>query len=238
MIVKKKTTVELLNESEKVSLYSISFEMDGTTEFEKFVAQFELNATYNRDYQRIIAALQAILRIGALERFFRPEGGINDSVQALPIESGKLRLYCLRLSDQIVILGNGGAKNTPTYNEDPKLYGYVLDLQKFEKILNDNIAKGYVSIKEKELSGVEDITFEIEYCHEKQTGMVQRKGCSSISGDYVRSTVVGRHHCPHRRHPQEEGHDPTGPCKKDGALGSRHIKMDFGFSQPHTKIHC
>lgn len=72
MIVKKKTTVELLTESEKASLYSISFEMDGTTEFEKFVAEFEMNATYNRDYQRIIAALQAILRIGALERFFFP----------------------------------------------------------------------------------------------------------------------------------------------------------------------
>lgn len=161
MNVKKKTTVELLKESEKASLYSISFEMDGTTEFEKFVAEFELNATYNRDYQRIIAALQAILRIGALERFFRPEGSMNDSVQALPIESGKLRLYCLRLSDQIVILGNGGVKNTRTYEEDPKLYGYVLDLQKFEKILDENIAKGYVSIEEKELSGIEDITFEI-----------------------------------------------------------------------------
>ena len=161
MTVKKKTTVELLKESEKASLYSISFEMDGTTEFEKFVAEFEINATYNRDYQRIIAALQVILRIGALERFFRPEGNMNDSVQALPIESGKLRLYCLRLSDQIVIIGNGGVKNTRTYEEDPKLYGYVLDLQKFEKILNESVAKGYVSIEEKVLSGIEDITFEI-----------------------------------------------------------------------------
>lgn len=161
MNVKKQTTVELLNESEKASLYSISFEMDGTTEFEKFVTEFEMNATYNHDYQRIIAALQAILRIGALERFFRPEGSMNDSVQALPIESGKLRLYCLRLSDQIVILGNGGVKNTRMYEEDPKLYGYVLDLQKFEKILNENITKGYVSIEEKQLSGIEDFTFEI-----------------------------------------------------------------------------
>ena len=161
MNVKKKTTVELLNESEKVSLYSISFEMDGTTEFEKFVAEFEMNATFNRDYQRIIAALQAILRIGALERFFRLEGSMNDSVQALPIESGKLRLYCLRLSDQIVILGNGGVKNTRTYEEDPKLYGYVLDLQRFEKILGEKIEKGYVSIEKKELTGIGDITFEI-----------------------------------------------------------------------------
>ena len=63
MNVKKKTTVEMLNGSENVSLYSISFEIDGMTEFEKFVEEFELNATYNRDYQRIIAALQVILRI-------------------------------------------------------------------------------------------------------------------------------------------------------------------------------
>ena len=135
--------------------------MDGTTEFEKFVMEFEQNATFNRDYQRIIAALQAILRIGALERFFRPEGSMGDNVQALPIESGRLRLYCLRLSDQIVILGNGGVKNTRTYEEDPKLYGYVLDLQKFEKILNESIARKYVKIEEKDLSGIENMSFEI-----------------------------------------------------------------------------
>lgn len=157
----KKATVELVKESERASLYSISFEMDGTTEFERFVEEFEKNATYNRDYQRIIASLQAILRIGALERFFRPEGNRNDSVHALPLESGKLRLYCLRISDQIVILGNGGVKNTRTYEEDPKLYGYVLDLQRFERILNDNIARGFVQIEEKTLSGIEDQSFQI-----------------------------------------------------------------------------
>ena len=125
------------------------------------MTEFELNATYNRDYQRIIAALQAILRVGALERFFRPEGTMNDNVHALPIESGKLRLYCLRLSDQIVILGNGGVKATRTYQEDPKLFGYVLDLQRFERILHDSVEKGFIRIQEKELSGIEDFTFEI-----------------------------------------------------------------------------
>ena len=159
--MKKRTTIELMAESEKTSLYSISFEMDGTTEFEKFVTEFEMNATYNRDYQRIIAALQAILRIGALERFFRPEGKFNDGVSALPIESGKLRLYCLRISEQIVILGNGGVKTTKTYEEDQKLYGYVLDLQKFERILNENISKGFVSIEERELSGIDEVTFDL-----------------------------------------------------------------------------
>ena len=161
MNVKKKTTVEKISESEKTALYSISFEKDGTTEFEKFVEEVEQNAKYNRDYQRIIAALQAILNLGALERFFRPEGKIKDSVAAIPIEGGKLRLYCLRISEQIVILGNGGVKATRTYEEDSKLYGYVLDLQRFEKILNDNVAKGYVRIEERELNGIDDVVFEI-----------------------------------------------------------------------------
>ena len=86
---------------------------------------------------------------------------MGDNVQAIPIQGGKLRLYCLRISEQIVILGNGGVKMTKNYQEDPKLYGYVLDLQRFEKMLKENLEKGYVSIEEKELTGIEDITFEI-----------------------------------------------------------------------------
>ena len=39
--MKKKTTVEKISEAEKTALYSISFENDGTTEFEKFVEEFE-----------------------------------------------------------------------------------------------------------------------------------------------------------------------------------------------------
>ena len=159
--MRKHVTLGIIGQSDKACLYSISFEKDGTTEFEKFVAEFEMNATYNESYQRIIAALQAILRLGALERFFRPEGKMKDHVAAIPIEGGKLRLYCLRLSDQIVILGNGGIKTSRSYEEDPKLFGYVMDLQRFEKILNENLEKGYVSIEEKELTGTDDMSFEI-----------------------------------------------------------------------------
>ena len=160
-MIKKKTTIDVIGKSERATLYSISFEMDGTTEFEKFVEEFELNSVFNQDYQRIIAALQVILQKGALERFFRPEGKMDDHVQAIPIGGGRLRLYCLRISEQIVILGNGGVKTTASYQQDPKLFGYVMDLQRFERILKENIDKGYVSIEERELIGVEDLTFEI-----------------------------------------------------------------------------
>jgi hypothetical protein len=85
---------------------------------------------------------------GALERLFRPEGKYSDGVCALPVIQSKLRLYCLRLSDKILILGNGGAKTTRTYNEDDVLKGYVITLQNFEKLLKDGEKDGSVVITE------------------------------------------------------------------------------------------
>ena len=154
--MKKKTTLELLEQSEKVSLYSISFAMDRTTEFERFLSKFEEQASYNTDYQRILYALSIILDKGARERYFRPEGKMNDNLCALPIESGQIRLYCLRISDEILILGNGDVKRTETYEEDPKLYGYALDLQKFDNLLKKDIEDGVVIIQEREFTNIED----------------------------------------------------------------------------------
>ena len=86
---------------------------------------------------------------------------MKDNVCALPIESGKLRLYCLRLSDQILIIGNGGIKETRTYQEDKTLLGYVMNLQKFDSLLKQYIEKGWLSIEEKEISGADEMVFSI-----------------------------------------------------------------------------
>jgi len=159
--MKKKTTVELVASSETVSLYSISFEIDGKTEFEKFVEAFEADATYRNDYRRILAALQVVLDVGALERFFRPEGKVGDDLVALPLDSGKLRLYCLRISDQILVIGNGGIKDVKRYEDSKQLLGYVMDLQRFDKLLRVMLESGSIIIEEKVLKGVEDQVFEI-----------------------------------------------------------------------------
>lgn len=159
--MKKNATLELVEQSDMVSLYSISFEMDRTTEFEPFMRKFESEASFNEDYQKIMYALHWILERGALERYFRPESSLNDDVCALPIESGKIRLYCLRISDQILIVGNGGVKNTKTYQEDRKLYGYVLDLQKFDRILKKGVKDGTISYEQKTIEGVDEKVFRI-----------------------------------------------------------------------------
>jgi hypothetical protein len=121
---------------------------DDMNEIEKFVAKFRDNGELNADFRQIARFIDQILEFGALERYFRPEGKMNDSVVALPVLRSKLRLYCLRLSDKILVLGNGGLKGTRTYNEDDTLRGYVLTLQKFEKLLKQGIAEGTVTIIE------------------------------------------------------------------------------------------
>ena len=157
--MKKKTTVDLVEQSERVSFYSISFQMDRTTEFERFLSKFEEEAEFNEDYQRILAALEIILDRGALERYFRPEGTMDDNLCALPLESGDIRLYCLRISDEILILGNGDRKKTRTYQEDSRLYGYALDLQKFDRLLRKDLEDGVVTIEERTLKYIENMVY-------------------------------------------------------------------------------
>lgn len=123
--------------------------------------KFKDNARLKRDYQIILLALDKIMKQGALERYFRPEGKINDSVCALPIDSGKLRLYCLRISEKILIIGNGGVKDTKTYNENNELNGYVIDLQKFDLLINKAIEEGTISIEEDEIRWLENNEFKI-----------------------------------------------------------------------------
>ena len=142
-------------------MFSICFDGSEESEFEKFLNEFKDNATYNRDFNVILLALSKIIDKGALERFFRNEGRMNDNVKALAIDSRKLRLYCLRISDQILILGNGGVKTTRTYQEDSKLSGYVMDLQSFDKVLLKAQKSGKVTIEKNMITDIQSATFEI-----------------------------------------------------------------------------
>ncbi len=139
----------LMNEGDKCTLYSIQFTSEDNSEYERFYAKFIEDAKLNRDLLRIVQIVDKIADEGALERLFRPEGKMKDSVVALPVLSSKLRLYCLRLSNGILILGNGGVKNSRTYEEDDSLRGYVLNLQKFEELLKEGQRNGSVVITER-----------------------------------------------------------------------------------------
>ncbi len=157
----KKATLKTLEQTDNVSLYSICFDGNAISEYEAFVQKFKEDAKLNLEYKTILLALEKIVAVGAFERFFRPEGKMNDRVAALALDSHKLRLYCLRISDQILILGNGGEKTTRTYQESAELSGYVLDLQLFDKMLLEAQKEGSITIEKNVITGIEGKTFQL-----------------------------------------------------------------------------
>lgn len=156
----KSVKIKSVAQAAKGSLFTIYIEGESCSEIEKFIRNN--SESYSKDLNIILTAIKKMLETsGFLERYFRPEGKYSDNVCALPIQSGKLRLYCLRVNDSILIAGNGGVKNTKTYQDCDDLNGYVIDLQKLDKALKIAIKNGNVIIEEKTINGIEDKSFKL-----------------------------------------------------------------------------
>lgn len=157
--MKQQLKIELYEEHEKVNFYTLHFNKENT-EFDKFLDRFLDDTIYEEDMDIIIKWIDKIGEEGALERYFRPEGKLSDNICAIPIETCNLRVYVLRLTDDILILGNGGLKKTPTYNEDEELNKIVITLQLIDKFIRDRIEKGTIHIYNMEILGNVDFTFQ------------------------------------------------------------------------------
>jgi len=157
--VKKRLEIELFEEHEIVNIYTVHFENE-FSEIDKFLDKFPLQGKNANDIQKIVKYLDIIGKRGALERYFRTEGKYKDRIYALPIENCVLRLYVIRISDNILILGNGGIKSTKKYEEDTELNSYVEQLQSIDCLINKRARKGQLHISGKYLLG--NLVFEIE----------------------------------------------------------------------------
>lgn len=155
-----KASIKSVASTETAGIFSICFEGESFTEFEKFVIKHK--ESYSRDLNVILAAINRMLEVsGFLERYFRPEGKMRDRVCALPIISGKLRLYCLRMSDSVLIAGNGGVKDTQRYQDSEELNGYVISLQNLDHALQLAVKKGEVTIEKHTISNIDNKTFDV-----------------------------------------------------------------------------
>jgi len=151
-----------LEQTEKAGLFTIIFNGEKQSEFEKFVEKFRGDAVRNTDLRIILNQIELMMSAGAfLERRFRPEGKMKDNVAALPVFKNSLRLYCLRMSDSVLIVGNGGIKNSKTYEECEDLNGYVINLQKLDALLKADIMAGVVRIEKTEIIGTEGKEYDI-----------------------------------------------------------------------------
>lgn len=158
--MKRNLFIELLEDGEKVSLYSPRFEGEEYTEFEKFLLLYK--DTYPDDVRQIVYRLDIVKRDGARDMHFRYEGTRGDRVMALPshLETSSLRLYLLNIQARILILGNGGLKQTATYQEDDNLHRQVKTLQKIDIELKQREKDQIIVVKGSELLG--ELTFSID----------------------------------------------------------------------------
>lgn len=140
-----------------VNFYTIRLEEAGMSETEKFIERFLEHPKFKKDFDTIMAWLEKIGNdLGARRVFFRDEEGAN----ALPprkgilehytpafVEFAQLRLYCVRVSDQIVILLNGGVKTSEKVQDSPDCIAHFRLAVQFCKLLDRLINEGQIKIR-------------------------------------------------------------------------------------------
>jgi hypothetical protein len=159
--VKRKILIEPYEEEfATVNYYVIRFKDEEDSEFDKFFEKFDGDESFAESFNIIIEWLNTIGDEGGLNDHLRNEGG---SLKAIPIVTSKLRLYCFKVNECIIILGNGGhkPKHVKAYQDDPELNQYVSDLRETgRKLINRIRNSSEASIYQCKLYG--NLEFEIE----------------------------------------------------------------------------
>ena len=140
-----------LYSGEMASLYTVMVDAPSgaiTTKLDQFIKKYR--DTYPKELMDIVRRLKSLGNTtGCTENFFKLDEGLdhNDLVCALyDVPEINLRLYCIRLSDQITILGDGGPKTTRTWQEDKNLEREVHAMMNVSKIVRAKIRNGDLRI--------------------------------------------------------------------------------------------
>jgi hypothetical protein len=141
---------------QKVTYYSVHIEGEALWEVDKFFEKMEQKAEED-DILRFVAVLEEIGDTrGAKKRYFRDERGFNalppksKGTEDLGLETLEVhdnwRLYCLRLSESIVILFNGGIKTTQKAQDCPNVSRHFYQAQKFTKLIDEALRNGDIQL--------------------------------------------------------------------------------------------
>lgn len=107
------------------TFYTVRWEDAGVSETDKFFVKYENDSLFQQSLQELAKFISKKIgdEMGAIESFFRfenvaqalPPSGIYQ-VEDICINYGNfpLRLYCLRISESLVVLFNGGEKTAGT----------------------------------------------------------------------------------------------------------------------------
>lgn len=113
------------DEGEKCAFYTVRWVDSGISETDKFFMKYENSSKFKHYLQELAIFLTKKMgsETGALEDFFRfetkahalpPAGIYNVDEININYDHFPLRLYCLRISDYLVVLFNGAEKTSRT----------------------------------------------------------------------------------------------------------------------------
>ena len=113
------------DQGKQCTFYTVRWEESRLSETDKFFLKYESDRNFKRPLQELAMFISKKIgdELGALKDFFRfentaqalPPSGTH-KVEGIYINYGNfpLRLYCLRISENLVVLFNGGEKTSNT----------------------------------------------------------------------------------------------------------------------------
>jgi hypothetical protein len=148
--------LEIWSKEPRCCFYTVRWETSEHSETDKFFIKYKDDEKLQRHVQELAIFISSYIGYekGALAQFFRHEGkaqGLPPSktyqIEAISISYFEfpLRLYCLRLSNQLVILFNGGEK-TSTKAQTGKTSMPFYEAQTFVKRFDEALKFGEIKL--------------------------------------------------------------------------------------------
>lgn len=162
--MKKFVTIKPFKTFRKVKHYTFWVDGRERSEADAFFSRFEHNEELAKDLDTLVAWLAEVGdNRGATGRHFRPENAANalpppaKVMVELTVGSCNLRLYCVRLSEEVVILANGGRKTSDPVQKSPDALPHFQFANKMAKQLLQLQQERAIDIQGKNINNLEDI---------------------------------------------------------------------------------
>ena len=120
-----------------ITIYTIRFEGSKFSETNNFVKEYSRNG-FAEDLDMISSWLGYLKDRGAEPRYFRSE----NNVSAGPVAFSRLRIYCIRCSQNIVILDGGGEKKGEKTQDGAETWKAMKLMMEIDKRLIEKIRDG------------------------------------------------------------------------------------------------
>jgi hypothetical protein len=165
--VKQYVDLQVFRDFKKVRFYTFKLENETESETTKFFNRLKNVEIVTQDLNRLATWIVEIgQNHGAFLELFRFE----DEAYALPpppkgqrmvglshIENNDLRLYCVWISESIVILANGGIKKSMKVQDTPELMPHFRFAKSMGRQINQLITEGTFKYKGKEILESDDL---------------------------------------------------------------------------------